>query len=177
MGDHFVQEKLNLDDLYTRSREMELNRSRIYNKILQRAHRKIKVTSRQRHNERYCFFLVPEFLVGVPTYDITTCITHIMEELSTNCFLVRYTHPNLLFISWKHYIPAYSRLEIKKRYGVKINGFGEVLKDKKQEETKKPGAKTTSTANKIFKAVSTYKPTGKLIYGDDLLKRIDVKST
>ena len=36
----------------------------------------------------------------------------------------------LLFISWKHYIPAYRRLEYKKRTGVSIDGLGNILPEK-----------------------------------------------
>ena len=50
-----------------------------------------------------------------------------------NGFLVKYTYPNLLFISWRHYIPSYKRIEIKKRYGFKIDGFGNLVKEKEKE--------------------------------------------
>jgi hypothetical protein len=174
------QEKINLDDLYIRSRELYINRLKTYQKILGRAHKKIKITSRQKHNDFFCFYVVPEFLVGVPTYDIITCITYLIEELTTNGFEVKYTHPNLLFISWKHYIPAFQRLEIKKKYGIKIDGFGNLVKEKvKEAENKKliSATSTTLAAKKNFKAISTYKPTGNLIYGKDLIKRITTKTT
>ena len=176
------QEKLNLDDLYIRSRELYVNRLKTYHKISNRDHKKIKLTSRQKNNDLFCFFVVPEFLVGIPTYDIFTCITYLIEQLTKNGFEVKYTHPNLLFISWKHYIPAYQRLEIKQKYGVKIDGFGNLLKEKKEEGDKTKhlisAISTTSGANnKNFKAVNTYKPTGNLIYGQDLIKRITAKTT
>jgi len=175
------QENINLDDLYTRSRELYVNRLKTYQKILSRAHKKIKITSRQKHNDLFCFFVVPEFLVGIPTYDLFTCITYLIEQLGKNGFEVKYTHPNLLFISWKHYIPAYQRLEIKKKYGVKIDGFGNIVKDKKEEEKQKHLISAVSTTqganNKNFKAINTYKPTGNLIYGQDLIKRINAKTT
>lgn len=172
------QEKINLDDLYARTREVHLNRLKTYQMILSRAHKKIKITSRQKHNDFFCFYVVPEFLVGVPTYNIYTCIVYLVEQLSKNGFDVKYTHPNLLFISWKHYIPAYQRLEIKKRYGVKIDGFGNLVPDKKAEEKAKalPTNDVTAITKKNYKAISTYKPTGNLIYGPDLIKRINAKT-
>ena len=78
------QENINLDDLYTRSRELYVNRLKTYQKILSRAHKKIKITSRQKHNDLFCFFVVPEFLVGIPTYDLFTCITYLIEQLGKN---------------------------------------------------------------------------------------------
>ena len=134
MNNDTWQEKLNLDDLYVRSREIYLNRLKTYKMILARVHKKIKTTARQKHSDFFCFYVVPEFLVGVPTYNIYTCITYLMEQLSKNGFEIKYTHPNLIFISWKHYIPAYQRLEIKKKYGIKIDGFGNLIKEKKEEK-------------------------------------------
>lgn len=177
-------ENVNLDDLYRRTREIKENRIKIYQNILQRTHKKIKYTSRQKHNDHFCFYIVPEFLVGVPTYDIATCISYLIEQLTTNGFIVKYTHPNLLFISWKHYIPAYERIEIKKKFGVRIDGFGNVLKEKKQEDAEKlllkGNLKTTTNkamVKKDYKPINTYKPTGNLIYGNDLIKKISTKST
>ena len=43
------------------------------------------------------------------------------NKLKENGFNIRYTHPNLLFISWKHWIPQYVRTEIKK----KTHDFGD----------------------------------------------------
>ena len=173
------QEKINLDDLYIRTREIHLNRLKTYKMILSRVHKKIKTTSRQRHNDFFCFYVIPEFLVGVPTYNIYTCITYVLDQLKKNGFEVKYTHPNLIFISWKHYIPAYQRLEIRKKYGIKIDGFGNIIKEKEKEEEKKKLliANTTTTNKKNFKAISTYQPTGNLIYGQDLIKRITAKTT
>ena len=179
-------ENVNLDELYKRTREIQDNRIKIYQNILKRAHKKIKYTSRQKHNDHFCFYIVPEFLVGVPTYDIATFISFLVEQLTTNGFIVKYTHPNLLFISWKHYIPSYERIEIKKKFGVKIDGFGNVLKEKKQENAEHQllrGLTSTNTntkkavPKKNYKPIDTYKPTGSLIYGNDLIKKISTKGT
>ena len=40
-------EKVNLDELYDRKREIEINRMNVYRKILRRIHNKIKNVSRQ----------------------------------------------------------------------------------------------------------------------------------
>jgi hypothetical protein len=124
--------KINLDDLYTRKREIELNRLTVYNKILNRVHSKIKLASRQRNNEQFTFYVVPEFIFGVSNYNVNTCISYIIDKLEENGFIVKYTHPNLLFISWGHYIPAYQREQIKKETGQKIDGFGNPITDKKR---------------------------------------------
>jgi hypothetical protein len=38
--------------------------------------------------------------------------------------MVRYTHPNLLLISWIHYVPNYVRTEFKKKTGTAIDEYG-----------------------------------------------------
>jgi len=37
---------------------------------------------------------------------------------------VRYTHPNLLIVSWQHYVPNYVRNEFKKKTGTAIDEYG-----------------------------------------------------
>ena len=69
-------------------------------------------------------FLVPEVIIGVPKYNCNDCITYIYHKLEDNGFNIKYTHPNLLFISWKHWIPQYVRSEIKKKTGVIVDGYG-----------------------------------------------------
>ena len=121
MNDEEYRDKISLDDLYHRTQEVEDLRIRVYKKILNKAHQKIKHTSRQRNTEHFCFFVVPEFLVGTPRYDSAACIAYMIDKLSHNGFIIKYTHPNLLFISWQHYIPKYQRQNFKKRYGYSID--------------------------------------------------------
>ena len=55
-----------------------------------------------RNSEKFTFFLLPEFILGVPRYDMAECTSFVMEKLIDNGFMVKYTHPNLLVISWIH---------------------------------------------------------------------------
>jgi len=127
-------EKINLDDLYERKNQVEQNRIKIYQKILNRVHTKIKITSRQRIAEQYCFFIIPEFLVGTPRYDSAACTAYIIDKLQDNGFNTKYTHPNFLFISWQHYIEKNKRILFKKQNGYSIDGFGQPIKDKKKKK-------------------------------------------
>lgn len=175
-------EKLNLDDLYKQQKISQDHKLKIYQKILNRIHNKIKHTSRMRNNNKFCIYVIPEFILGIPRYDINTCTMYIIEKLTTNGFQIKYTHPNLLWISWQHYIPHYERANIKKKLGVNIDGFGNVIKkkDKKKDtnslllKDKEPSLKSIlKDKDKDFKKISTYKPTGNLIYNTKLLETID----
>lgn len=190
-------EKLNLDDLYEQKKQEDLAKLYTFNRILVRVHEKIKVASRQKNSQQFCWFLVPEVLIGVPNYDKNACITYIISKLEENDFIVRYTHPNLLFISWKHYVPNYVRTEIKKKTGTVIDKFGNYVSDADADAppsvdgttgsdlnvmmyNKKGGAAAAAAANGSkkpaggdFKPISSYKPVGNLIYNQDLFKKIE----
>ena len=183
---------MNLDELYEQKKQEDLAKLYTFNRILTRVHEKIKVASRQKNSQQFCWFLVPEMLMGVPNYDKNTCITYIISKLEENDFIVRYTHPNLLFISWKHYVPNYVRTEIKKKTGTVIDKFGNYVSEADAEAAdgggdmnmmmynKKGAITATATAAAAakkpagdFKPITSYKPTGNLIYNQDLFKKIE----
>jgi hypothetical protein len=190
-------EKLNLDELYDQKKQEDLAKLYTFNRILTRVHEKIKVAARQKNSQQFCWFLVPEVLIGVPNYDKNACITYIISKLEENDFVVRYTHPNLLFISWKHYVPNYVRTEIKKKTGTIIDKFGNYVSEADEENGESavsdgtPGSdlnmmmynkKGTAAAAKTavvkkpaedFKPINAYKPTGNLVYNHDLFKKIE----
>jgi len=117
-------EKINLDELYEKKKEQDKNKLFTYNKILTRIHEKIKLTSRQKCCQQFCWFVVPEIILGVANYDHAGCIAYLVDKLQENKFMVRYTHPNLLLISWHHYVPNYVRNEFKKKTGTAIDEYG-----------------------------------------------------
>tara|TARA_B100000674_G_scaffold189467_1_gene154198 strand:- start:327 stop:911 length:585 start_codon:yes stop_codon:yes gene_type:complete len=184
LGDETDDElKVNLDDLYEKKKQHDLNTLSIYNKILARIHNKIHITSRQHTTNQFCWYLIPEMMIGVPRYDHGACIAFCIDKLRTNGFMIRYTHPNLLLISWKHWIPSYVRSEVKKKTGVNIDGYGNkiIKNNNKSDDPTDPSNLYTNNSipvepKKQFKDINSYKPTGNLIYNKDLLKRIEDKS-
>ena len=184
--DEPFNEKLNLDELYERTRETSQTKVKTYQKILARIHTRIKAISRQRNNNKFCMFVIPEFILGIPRYDIAECTNYVIEKLIDNGFQIKYTYPNLLFISWQHYIPKYQRSEIKKKTGVAIDGFGNVVskKNKNNRDDSNPNSlllmdknvkmKDGKKKDSNYKSTSSYKPTGNLIYNTNLLEKIDL---
>ena len=183
-------EKLNLDELYDQKKQEDLAKLYTFNRILTRVHDKIKVAARQKNSQQFCWFLVPEMLMGVPNYDKDACITYLISKLEENDFITRYTHPNLLFISWKHYVPNYVRTEIKKKTGTVIDKFGNYVSEAEEAAegggggdvnammyTKKGAAAAATVAVKKpagdFKPIASYKPTGNLIYNQELFRKIE----
>jgi len=188
-------EKVNIDDLYEKKRKQDLNKLELFNKILNRIHVKIKTVSRQKNDEQVCWFLVPETIIGVPKYDQAGCIAYLMNKLQTNGFNVRYIHPNLLFISWNHWVPSYIRSEIKKKTGILLNEYGKKIigTDETDGNSISNGPinpndyilngitspnveeKTDKAQKKEYTPIKSYKPSGNLIYDDELLNKIEDK--
>jgi hypothetical protein len=180
-------EKLNIDELYEKKRNFDLSKLALFNKILNRIHVKIKTISRQKMDEQFTWFLVPEIIIGVPRYDHAACIAYLIDKLKTNGFNVRYIHPNLLFISWLHWVPSYVRSELKKKtgivvneYGKKMNEDGTLLEDSanlKSEDFTLNFSKEThqksKNPKKEYTPITSYKPSGNLVYDDELLNKID----
>lgn len=195
--------KINLEELYDKKKTYDLSKLSVYNKILNRIHEKIKITSRQKVDTQFCWYVIPEIILGVASYDRASCISYILEELTNNGFVVRYTHPNLIFISWKHYVPSYVRTEFKKKTGIIIDEHGNRVDELDEYGnpvpqsqamhtplsgntldpfnmglTRKINPKNTAdntTNKKEFKPINDYKPTGNLIYGKEFFKKIEDK--
>lgn len=175
-------EKINIDELYEKKRQLDVSKLELFKKILNRIHVRIKTTARQNIDEKFCWFVVPEVIIGVPKYDQAACIAYIMDTLQTNGFQIRYFHPNTIFISWNHWVPSYVRTEIKKKTGIVINEYGEKIKDEKEDNLEDANLEELRNADiqqlknsKKYTPINSYKPSGKLVYSEDLLNKIETK--
>jgi len=186
-------EKINIDELYEKKRQSDLNKLNLFNKILNRIHIRIKNVSKQRKAEQFCWYVVPEVILGVPKYDQGACIAYLIDKLKDNGFNVRYVHPNTLFISWLHWVPSYVRTEIKKKTGISLNEYG-IKIDENSDKPDEPQntdddpnnfmvrlkdqqnqSQIKSQNKKQYTPINSYKPSGNLVYDDDLLNKIEDK--
>ena len=184
-------EKISIDELYERKRQQDLGKLDLFNKILNRIHVRIKTTSRQKIDEQFCWYVVPEIIIGVPKYDQAACIAYLMDKLKENGFNIRYVHPNALFISWIHWVPSYVRTELKKKTGIAINEYGEKMDTEENDEkiTLLPYdisnanndllkiSKENKNIKKSYTPIKSYKPSGNLVYDDDLISKLGNKFT
>jgi len=99
---NFNTPMLNIDDLHQKDQEKTTRKFEVYQKILEKCHNKITSTSRHSNNMGFCFYNVPKYIFGIPLYDIKSCVMFLVSALVKNGFDVKYTHPNLLFISWQN---------------------------------------------------------------------------
>ncbi len=92
---------INIYSLYKKQHEKQKIRINIYEKVLKKCHKRIKYVANIGKQETY--FIVPEYMFGVPLYKQIACVCFLMIKLRKNGFNVKYTHPNFIYISWKHY--------------------------------------------------------------------------
>ena len=131
---------------------------------------------------------MPETIIGVPKYDYGACTAYIIDQLKENGFMVKYTHPNLLLISWASWCPAYVRSEIKKKTGLVLDSAGNKItkEDKEDSISDNPNelmfhrsggsaSKSDAKNGKVYKPIDAYKPSG-IIYNENLLRKIEDKT-
>ena len=181
VNDEETRGKVNIDELYEKKQQRELKQLTIFNKLLNRIHKRITFTGRNKVNDKHIWFIVPEYIFGEPLYDQGDCIAYLVNKLEDNGFLVKYVHPNAIFISWVNWVPSYVRNEFKKKTGMVINEKGEVIskQDDKEEDMNGRMFNDKQPANqkdqKNYTPIGQYKPSGNLVYGSDMFEKIEKK--
>lgn len=184
--DKEASHKINIDELYENRKRRDLKQLNIFDKILNRIHKRITFTGRNKKNNKEIWFNIPEFIFGEPAYDKGDCTGYLVAKLEENGFFVKYLHPNTLFISWGEWIPSYVRSEFKKKTGIVIDEKGNVIESKKADDrddvkSESGGINTINYADsnsqnsKNFTPINKYKPTGNLVYTPDMMERIEKK--
>ena len=174
--------KINIDDLYEKQQKKDLKQVSIFNKIMNRIHNKIRITARNRNGDKYIWFTVPEYIFGEPVYQQADCIAYLVDKLEENKFHIRYMHPNSLFVSWAHIVPGYVRNEIKKKMGLIVDEYGNVVEKLEgredvnlNERLMKTQAAAAMPEKKVYTPITNYKPTGKFVYDPSLFETLEKK--
>tara|TARA_Y100001958_G_scaffold148360_1_gene129950 strand:+ start:200 stop:646 length:447 start_codon:yes stop_codon:yes gene_type:complete len=132
---------LNINELYGTIHEKNIKRLEHFDNILKKIHTRIKCCAQK--EETYCFFQIPEFIFGVPLYNINDLRKYLINSLEKNGFKLLYVDPNWLFISWEVRQPTI-----------------EDSKKKKKSEEKK-------NKSNEFKTIDDYKPGGNFVYNSN----------
>ena len=139
---------ININDLFNEKNEREKHKNKIYDDVLKQCHRKIIRSVKIDPYSRFCFYIIPKFIYGVPLYNIEKCIHYLVVHLTKNGFKINYTHPNLLIISWEN------------------------------KETKKnePLMNTPFKSESNVRSTLDYKPSNNLIYNSNQLTELNRKT-
>ena len=87
-----------VNEIHKKQKDKEKNRLKIYENISAKCFKKIKETSI--NEETFCFYRLPEYIPGLPLYNMTECVIFILNLLHEKGFKARYCDPHMLFISW-----------------------------------------------------------------------------
>ena len=95
--------RLEPKDLYDRRVRRDHARLRSYNTLLEQIYHRVYATSQLSGNTSSVLYNVPPFVLGLPKLDMEDCVVYLVWQLRQNGFEVRFTWPNLLYISWRHH--------------------------------------------------------------------------
>ena len=85
-------------ELVENQKKKEEMKHKTFNKIYTYVERKIKSASEC--NYYHTWYVVPQFIVGLPTYNIANCRKYIQDKLIENGFKIEFFQPNILLIMW-----------------------------------------------------------------------------
>jgi len=98
---------LNPSDLYDKRRTKDAGRLRAYNKILEQIYNRIRTISKLPNSQCYLLYTVPPFILGLPKLDLEDCIVYLIYQLRHAGYNIRYSPPNMIYISWLHHEKSY----------------------------------------------------------------------
>ena len=99
--------RLNPKDLFDRRQKRDQSRLRAYNQLLTTINQRIYTTSQMNGNANFITYTIPPFIFGLPKLDLQDCVVYLVYMLRQSGYEVRFTYPNLLYISWKHHEKNY----------------------------------------------------------------------
>jgi len=158
---NFNTPMLNIDELHEKEQEKTKRKFEVYRKILEKCHNKIRITAQNAKNNGYCLYHVPKYTFGVPLYDTKSCIMFLVSALTKNGFEVKYTHPNLLFVSW---INKTSRSTL-------------MIEDSQQQQSSSfSNTSNNSPSNNVVSNVlDNFKPENKILFNTKKINTVDEK--
>lgn len=99
--------QLNPSELYTKRRIKDAARLRTYNKILEQIYTRVRTISKLPNSQCYLLYTVPPFILGLPKIDLEDCVVYLIYQLRHAEYNVRYSPPNMIYISWLHHEKSY----------------------------------------------------------------------
>ena len=83
--------QLNIKDLYTSAKKTELEKYKLFDEVLKKCHKKIKLNADNKKTN--CIFQVPPFIFGKPLYDIDVLQDFLLKSLKMNIYLIKIILP------------------------------------------------------------------------------------
>lgn len=99
--------QLDPSELYDKRKTKDAGRLRAYNKILEQIYHRIRTLSKLPNSQCYLLYTVPPFIFGLPKLDLEDCVVYLIYQLRHGGYEVRFTPPNMIYISWLHHEKSY----------------------------------------------------------------------
>ena len=124
------RDMLDLNLLLTKRRAVINRKHEIYRQILQKCHKRITYQANKRPDLTWCVFEIPDWIPGLPRFNKIACTQFCLSKLRKNGFMINYTPPSTLFISWQHY-------EEQQKRKAKLKKIAPMFRNKEQKLDKK----------------------------------------
>ena len=89
---------INIVQVYKDIVERQKKRTKAFEKVYVSCENMIRNASKQ--DLMQCLFRVPDFVLGVPPYNLEECIQYLIARIEKGGFFVQYYFPNVIHISW-----------------------------------------------------------------------------
>ena len=99
--------QLDPSELYDKRKTKDAGRLRAYNKILEQIYHRIRTLSKLPNSQCFLLYTVPPFIFGLPKLDLEDCVVYLIYQLRHASYEVRFTPPNMIYISWLHHEKSY----------------------------------------------------------------------
>ena len=86
------------DKLIKEQKERDDRKKITFDKVFLKIEKKIVLSSAA--NYYYCWYSIPEFIVGLPMYSLKECKEYIENRLKNDGFETEFFEPNILLVKW-----------------------------------------------------------------------------
>lgn len=152
---------LDVNQLQNKHQKKCKTRTKIYDKLLEKCFYRINAASE--NDDSFCLYSIPEFILGMPLYNLAYCAAYIIYNLKNKGFIAQFFNPNVIFVSWKYDIPNYIKDNTKKVITITPSTSNTSnTSNTSKYITLTPNTHTTTS--KQFRSIKDYKPSGKFIF-------------
>jgi len=131
-----MERQIDIQSLFEKKVSREEMRLKVYDKVLEKVHKRIKLAASVDGGSTFTTYTLPEVMIGQPLFNAEQCRSYIVTSLTKNGFKIKYTHPNFLMISWDHLRKEYETASkvIKSEQNELIMRHNQVIQNKEREE-------------------------------------------
>ena len=90
---------IDINELSKERKQLQKRKQNVYKNILKKIYNKIKLANKLNN---YCYYVIPNFVLGMPLFDVNKCSDYIYDNLVNKGFKVTRMKYNHFMIYWGH---------------------------------------------------------------------------